>query len=493
MQRIDDQLDGAGLVQPHAEGEHGEDQHQRAAVDRAPRLFGLDAAGQQDHRDPGDGQRHDGQVENRRAQHHGGQRGDGDGRAGAAEALHGGIADFGQVDVALQGHDRIIAGGDQQAVAGAHAGVGKVRPGKVARTGEAEHADLQARQHRDLGQPAADHRVGRGDDCRDEPRVGRSFFLGRRDPAADAGQADAEIAPFGEGGDFGGTGGDDQLVARGKDDIGHVPALQFAALPHGQDAYARAARHARIAQLLADQRAVLRHHQVTEVTFVLRHRFVLPAGAVGKQKRAEHDQRRDTGRSGDEADQRNLENAEGGKASLGRDTVHQQVGGGADQRDRAAKDRKIGQRNQQAGGCRAQHARQPFQDGDHHDHHRRVVHEGRGRERAGTDFRHRQPRLAQGAADDPARDFLQRAGAQQGAAQHEHRPDGNRRVVAEHAQDRVGIDEAQRQHDDRPCHGDGHRRAAFEEERDEYPDEEGEADNRRMRIDEGHHGGHVGW
>ena len=52
-------------------------------------------------------------------------------------------------------------------------------------------------------------------------------------------------------------------------------------------------------------------------------------------------------------------------------------------------------------------------------------------DRAQPDLGCRQPRALRGPADDPAGDFLQRAGPQQCARQDEHRRDGDRRRVGE--------------------------------------------------------------
>ena len=273
--------------------------------------------------------------------------------------------------------------------------------------------------------------------------------------------------------------------------VGKIVAQDPAPALDADDAYARAPRQGDGGDPLADQRAFLHDDEMRQVSVTFGFVLVERAGrTVGQQLRPQQDEVDQAGGGSDQPDTGNLEHSERRQSLFLRHPVHQQVGRGADQRQRAAKDREVGQRDQQLGGGKTHRLGQPLDDRDHHQRDRRIVHERRCRQRAKADLGHGETRLAARAADDPAGHFFQRSGSQQGSRKHEHRGNRDRGGIGEYAEQFVGREEPQKEHRKPPDRCQHHRRQAFEQEAGKQDDEERQPD---LRVEGGERIGQQGW
>ena len=170
----------------------------------------------------------------------------------------------------------------------------------------------------------------------------RDRSAGRPLPAAHAGKAGAEIEGFRQRSEFGGTGPDDQLIAHAEDMVADILADHLAPGLDADDLHAGAAHQLGRPEFLADERAAFGDDEVGEVEIAFRIIVERALRAIGQEPGpGKHEigrarQRRDETHAGD------FEHAERGEPLFARDAIDEEIGRGADQRERAAQDREVG-------------------------------------------------------------------------------------------------------------------------------------------------------
>ena len=217
-------------------------------------------------------------------------------------------------------------------------------------------------------------------------------------------------------------------------DVGELPAQALLAAQHVDHPHALALEDARRSiTRCADQRRALGHHDLGEELHPLAgaeqvgHRV-----AVGQEARHEEPHGREADDGDDDAERRDLEEAEGRHALGAGDAVDEDVGRGADHGDHAAEHGQVGERDQELGRREAHRVGELHRDRDHHRDERRVVGEGRG---DGDEDARRGSSTSTGCGpawrDSDAGDAVDEPGADQPARDDEHRGDRPGRRVGE--------------------------------------------------------------
>ena len=269
-------------------------------------------------------------------------------------------------------------------------------------------------------------------------------------------------------------------VARLQHHIGQQPPQRGIAAQHVDEPHATALEKPHIARVLADQVAVLGQRQFGEELHLAPvrqqggHRV-----AGGKQPGRDEPQVEHPPASDENRQRRDLEDGEGREAIGARNTVHQQVGGCADERQRAAEDRRIGERYEQLRGGHAEGAGDLDHDRDHHHHYRRVVDEGGGEHDEADQCHNRQLRLVLGLTQRDLGEPVERSGPHQRTHDQKHHGDGPGRRIGQHPARFVIGKYPRHQHGRGAEHGHHFRRKALAQEQQEH---DGDDQKRSQRL-----------
>ena len=178
---------------------------------------------------------------------------------------------------------------------------------------------------------------------------------------------------------FGHLRAQNDAVADLKRHTAQVAAQRLIAPDHVDKAHPLAFEKLHPGHFAPDQVAVRRDHRLGEKLHPRAIRqHIGHAVAHRQQERPEKPQVNRAPDHQDDAKRRDLEDGEGLHALGARDPVHKQVGRGADQGGRAAKNGRVTEWNQKLADRDLKRARQLHEHRDHHHDHGRVVHEGRG-------------------------------------------------------------------------------------------------------------------
>ncbi len=324
------------MVQRRPDREHGEDQRQKPPLDEGKRLFRVDAAGQQDDGDTDDGEDEDRRHTQPRQRHDARQHAKGNRRLVAAIGLHRRLRDIDKVHVGGQTLNILGRAFQQQGITDHHHQIVQLAADILVPPMHRQRIDAVTAAQAKLPQRPPDHAA-----------AGRDQHLHRL--GLDRGQLvhQPNVLVFLHAQEFRHLGPQDHPVTRLQHHRIKVAAQRGIAAQHIDQPHAGPLEEIHIQRTLPDQPRILRQRhlgkefQLAPVAQEPRHRLPLRQHAapdkaeIGKAHKHL-----------DQAQGRDLEDRKGRKARIAPDTVHQKVGRGADQRDRTAKDRGIGQGNQ---------------------------------------------------------------------------------------------------------------------------------------------------
>ncbi len=148
------------------------------------------------------------------------------------------------------------------------------------------------------------------------------------------------------------------------------------------------------------------------------------ADAIGQQPRGDGEQVHEPDPAEDQPHGKEVEESEGGQVLLLHETVHEEVGRGADEREGAAEDGRVGKRDEEPRGRHAQFGTHREEDRQQEHHDARVVHEAREDHDDRQDREEQHPGAASARALCQPVHGLDGAGLLKGLGEHEHAGDG---------------------------------------------------------------------